>query len=71
MRSGGEFMAWWMDLPWWLRWLICLIPLGIAVGMLASGKFWPWGFAVGGILTLINLFLSWGEILDRFFPRRK
>ena len=64
-------ITWWMDRPWWLRWALCLLPLLIVlVDVILTGSFWmPLG-AIGIVLTFVNLFLSWGEILDRFLPRR-
>jgi hypothetical protein len=52
-----EFFAWWFERPWWLRWLVALIPIAIGLVRLAMGWFWPWAFAVGGVLVLINLYL--------------
>lgn len=62
---GAGLVTWWMDRSWWLRWLICL-------GMLVAGAFLSlWVFVIGGLLTIVNLFLTWNEVLDRFLPRRK
>jgi hypothetical protein len=66
-----DFVEWWLDRPWWLRWLIAFIPIVAGLIRLATGWFWPWAFAIGGLMVLVNLFLSWGEILDRLLPRRK
>lgn len=62
---GAGLVTWWMDLPWWLRWIICL---GVAtVGFFVS----IWIFAVGLVLTVVNVFLSWNEILDVLMPRKR
>lgn len=37
-----------------IRFCIALVPLGIAGLMLANGRFWPWGWAVGGVLVLAS-----------------
>jgi hypothetical protein len=36
--------------------LIALIPIAIGLIRLATGWFWPWAFAIGGVLILINLY---------------
>lgn len=72
MNAFSGVVAWWMDRPWWLRWLITLVPLGIvAVQLLAFGGFHIWLLAIGGLMFVVNLFLSWGEILDAITGRKK
>ena len=61
---GGGLITWWMDRPWWLRWIICLPTLGL-------GLFEVWLFGVGVLLLVINLFLTWNEILDVIMPRKR
>lgn len=70
MRWEADSFLKWTEYPWWLRWLICLIPIGIAIVMLANGRFMYWLWGIGGVLCLINLYLTWNEILDRFMPRK-
>lgn len=56
----------------WLRWLITLVPLVVATILLVSSdRFYPWLWAIGGLMLLVNLFLSWGEILDKVMGRSK
>lgn len=50
-----EFFGWWYEQPWWVRWSIALIPIVVGLIRFATGVFWPWAFAVGGVLTVINL----------------
>lgn len=72
MNSDSGFVIWWMDRPWWLRWLITFVPLGVAVTLLLTAdRFYVWLWAIGGLMFLVNLFLSWSEILDALMGRRK
>jgi hypothetical protein len=59
-----------MQAPWWARRLVCLLVLGVAAIALALGRVWIWVWAIGGVMTLVNLFLSWRDILDRLMPGR-
>lgn len=70
MRWEAHSFLNWTEYPWWLRWLVCLIPLTIAGIMLANGRFMYWLWGIGGVLTLINLYLTWNEILDHIMPRK-
>jgi len=47
------FLAWWSDLPAWLRYGTALIFLGISTGLWFAGRIWPWGWAVGIVLLLM------------------
>jgi hypothetical protein len=68
----GDFFTWWMERPWWLRWLITLLPLGVALVLLvAAERFYYWIWGVGVAMFFINLFVSWGEILDKLMPRKR
>ena len=60
---GAGLVTWWMDRPWWLRWIICLSTL-----VLGLADFWLLG--IGALLLVINLFLTWNEILDHIMPRK-
>ncbi|MCA8915036.1 MAG: hypothetical protein KDB90_06455 [Planctomycetes bacterium] len=62
-QMGGGLVTWWMDRPWWLRWIICFASAALCLV--------TW-YAVGItlLLLLLNLYLSWNEILDRFLPRK-
>ena len=61
---GAGLVTWWMDRPWWLRWMLCLTIFGL-------GFFDLWLLAIGGVLTIVNVFLSWNEIMDHFMGPRK
>jgi hypothetical protein len=50
-----EFIEWWWEKPWWLRWTVALIPIAIGLIRLATGWFWPWAFAVGGVLVVVEM----------------
>jgi len=68
----SEIVSWWMERPWWLRWLITIVPLGVALALLVALErfyFWIWGVALA--MFVVNFFLSWGEILDKLMPRRR
>jgi len=66
------FFGWWLERPWWLRWSISLLPLGVALVLLFSlDRFYFWLWGVGAAMCLINLFVSWGEILDAVMGRKK
>lgn len=62
-QMGAGLITWWMDRPWWLRWLICLATL-------ALGLFDYWLTGIALLLLVLNLYLSWNEILDRLMPRK-
>jgi hypothetical protein len=45
---------WWAGLPWWLRLGVALIFLLISTILWFNDQFWPWGWAVGGILLVLS-----------------
>jgi len=71
MRWEADNFLTWTEMPWWLRWLICLIPITIAGIALAMGRFMIWIWAISGLLVLINVFLTIRDILDVYMPRRR
>jgi hypothetical protein len=71
MRWLADDFLKWVDMPWWLRWLICLVLVGIALVVLAAGKFLIWLWAFCGVLVLINVFLTIRDILDVYMPRQR
>jgi hypothetical protein len=71
MRWLADDFLKWVDMPWWLRWLICLALVGIALIVLAAGRFLIWLWAICGVLTLINVFLTIRDILDVYMPRKR
>ncbi len=56
---------WWMDKPAWLRALLSLILIGISTAIYFAGYFWPWGWAIGGIMLALSMpskkTHDWGE----------
>lgn len=48
----------WLDCPLWLRWTLCIIFLGISTLLYFRDIFWPYGWVVGGVLLLVNLFVN-------------
>ncbi len=46
---------WFLDIPLWLRALIGLGFLAVSTVFWLSGWFWPWGWAVGGIILLASI----------------
>jgi hypothetical protein len=46
---------WWWELPIWLRWLVGFIPLGVAIIYLFNNKWAPVWWAIGGLMTLVNI----------------
>lgn len=52
--------------------MITLIPLVVAIVLLVStDRFYVWPWAIGALMLVVNLFLSWGEILDAIMGRKK
>ena len=47
-------IGWWSGLPWWLRYGVAFLLLGISTAFFFMGKIWPWGWAVGGVLLLFS-----------------
>ncbi len=47
-------IEWWAGLPMWLRVGVALLFLGLSTVLWFLGRFWPWGWAVGGILLLMS-----------------
>jgi len=45
---------WWSDQPVWKRLSCSLSLLGISTVLYFSGIFWPWGWAIGGVLLLFT-----------------
>ncbi|MBZ0135539.1 MAG: hypothetical protein K8I27_04085 [Planctomycetes bacterium] len=65
------FVVWWMDRPWWSRWLICLIPAAIClIDYIATGSFFVWLGGAALAMIVVNLVLSMREVLDVVMPRR-
>ena len=46
-----------VDTPNWLKPLPGLAVLGASYGVYLAGFFWPWGWAVGGVLLLAGICL--------------
>jgi hypothetical protein len=49
------FLDWYFGLRPLIRFLVALVPLGIAGIMLAAGRFWPLGWGLGAILLCCSL----------------
>lgn len=45
---------WWTDLSKGARIGVSLLFLGISTVLFLSGIFWPWGWAVGGVLLIAS-----------------
>jgi hypothetical protein len=45
---------WWAGLPWWLRLGVALAFLLLSTILWFSGRFWPWGWAVGIALLIFS-----------------
>ena len=45
------------DAPNWIKPLPGLAMLGVAYAIYLGGWFWPWGWAIGGVLLLAGIFL--------------
>ncbi|MHC4839378.1 MAG: hypothetical protein ACYTDT_00245 [Planctomycetota bacterium] len=60
---GGVFVKF-ADTRWWIRWLINLP--AVVLGLLTN----YWILGVGFVLTVINIYVTMQEVLDRFMPRR-
>lgn len=71
MRWEADNFLKWTEMPWWLRWIVCLIPIGVGIAGLAAGRIWLWVWAIAGLLCLINLFLTWRDVLDYLQHRGK
>ncbi|MCC7508714.1 MAG: hypothetical protein IT464_05030 [Planctomycetes bacterium] len=71
MRWEADSFLGWAQSAWWVRWLVCAVLVAICSIALAFGRLWLWLWAITGVLVLINVFLSWNDILDRIMPRRK
>lgn len=44
---------WWSNLPAVLRYGVAIAFLAASTILLLSGRFWPWGWAVGIVLLLL------------------
>lgn len=49
---------WWADLSPLVRYGVACLFLGVSTAFYFSGVFWPWGWAVGVALFVVNMFLS-------------
>lgn len=49
-----RFFEWWTDLPAWLRFGVALALLALSTVLWFTGRFWPWGWAAGGVLLLFS-----------------
>jgi hypothetical protein len=47
-------LDWWTGLPWKLRLAVAVILLLISTVLFFIGYFWPWGWALGGILLIFS-----------------
>jgi hypothetical protein len=47
-------LEWWAGLDWKLRLVVPVILLLVSTVMFMCGRFWPWGWAVGGVLLLFS-----------------
>ena len=47
-----DLLGWYGALPAWLRFGVALLFIAISTGLLFAGRFWPWGWAVGGVLLV-------------------
>lgn len=45
---------WWEDVPVWLRLTLSLGLLAISTVVFFAGYFWPWGWAIGGVLLVFS-----------------
>ncbi|OAI41050.1 hypothetical protein AYO40_03970 [Planctomycetaceae bacterium SCGC AG-212-D15] len=45
---------WWAGLPPLIRFGVSIFFLLVSTGLWAAGYFWPWGWAVGGVLLLFS-----------------
>src|SRR5262249_31049002 len=43
---------WYADLSPWLRFGAALFFIAISTALFFAGRFWPWGWAVGGVLLI-------------------
>jgi hypothetical protein len=47
-------IGWWTGLSWWLRAGVALLFLLASTILWILGWFWPWGWAIGGVLLLLS-----------------
>ena len=47
-------LEWWTDLPGWARLGIPIALLAVSTLLFFNGVFWPWGWAIGGVLLLFG-----------------
>jgi hypothetical protein len=50
----SDLLEWWGGLSPWLRYGVALVFLLISTILYFAGTFWPWGWAVGGVLLLLS-----------------
>ena len=57
---------WYFGFPPLVRFLLAMVPLAISTLLFLGGRFWPWGWVIGGVMLCCSFPTSgernkWGD----------